>query len=223
MTKMPLLEIPEALNEQAYRSIRNAITSGTLKLGERLTERKLAADLGVSPTPVREALLCLEQEGLIERRGPRSVYVSKITSDGLPELIYIQALLRGAACRLAAKKITKENLNKLFSLLEKAKKSIENQKPETAFEYNIEFHEIINQSCENPILSNFIITTDAFDRSHRITILKEELSSMKYEYFLESYQEHLAIAEALSNRDGETAEMIMRKHTLRVGERYTIK
>src|SRR5258705_3278140 len=94
------------LSDQAYRALRDEITTGELKPGQRLTERALADHLGVSPTPVREALQRLEHERLIERDAVRSIRVAEPSVGRLYELALIEVALRGVAARLAAERAT---------------------------------------------------------------------------------------------------------------------
>jgi DNA-binding GntR family transcriptional regulator len=94
------------LSDQAYNALRGDITSGQFKPGQRVTERALALHLGVSPTPVREALQRLEHERLIERDSVRAIRIAEPSADRLYELAVIEAALRGAAARLAADRAT---------------------------------------------------------------------------------------------------------------------
>src|SRR5260221_13225414 len=94
------------LSDQAYRALREDITTGALKPGQRLTERSLAEHLGVSPTPVREALQRLEHERLIERDAVRTIRVADPSVARLRELSLIEVALRGVAARLAAERAT---------------------------------------------------------------------------------------------------------------------
>src|ERR1700756_4962000 len=94
------------LADQAYRALREEIISGDLKPGERLTERHLAGRLGVSPTPIREALQRLEHEHLIQRTDTRRILVAEPSDRRLYELTLIEAALRGVSARLAAENAT---------------------------------------------------------------------------------------------------------------------
>ena len=82
----------QSLADQAYRALRTAITQGDLRWGDKITERGLAASLGVSPTPVREALRRLEQEQLVERTGPRSLRVATVSPLARTESSVIEGL-----------------------------------------------------------------------------------------------------------------------------------
>src|SRR5258707_3452918 len=102
----PKLTTGPTLSDQAYRALREDITTGTLRPGQRLTERSLAEHLGVSPTPVREALQRLEHERLIERDAVRAIRVADPSVARLRELSLIEVALRGVAARLAAERAT---------------------------------------------------------------------------------------------------------------------
>ena len=98
----PKLTTGPTLSDQAYKALREDITTGALKPGQRLTERGLAEHLGVSPTPVREALQRLEHERLIERDAVRSIRVAAPSVARLRELALIEVALRGASARSQA-------------------------------------------------------------------------------------------------------------------------
>jgi DNA-binding GntR family transcriptional regulator len=97
------LVIGPALSDRAYTALREAITDGRYLPGARLTERALAANLGISPTPAHEALRRLEYERLIERDAVRTIRVADPSTSQLYDLTLIEAALRGVAARLAAR------------------------------------------------------------------------------------------------------------------------
>ncbi|NJA60895.1 GntR family transcriptional regulator, partial [Streptomyces sp. NEAU-H3] len=106
MGQLPHLAASETLGDQAYAAIRDAIVSGDLVRGQKVTERGLAESLDISATPVREALRRLEQDRLVERTGPRSVRIAKFAAEELREFTLIGDSLRALAARLAAEKST---------------------------------------------------------------------------------------------------------------------
>src|SRR5277367_1337775 len=113
------------LAEQAYLAIREAIATRRIRPGERLTERGLAMLLGVSPTPVREALRRLAQEGLVERPTPRTLAVVEHSAEGLLELQYAEIMLRATLARIAAAKATQADVARLARILEELEASAE--------------------------------------------------------------------------------------------------
>ena len=210
---LPNLHATTSLGDQAYSVIRDAIAGGDIKPGARLTERSLAQQLNVSPTPVREALRRLEQEGLVERTGVRQLHVSNMTNQAVSELILMQAALRGVATRLAAEKITEDELDEIDEILQQAIDQFDSASAETLIALSARFHEIINHASRNSVLINFLDTTQVFSRSQRLRVLDEK-RNFDRERLAEHYAEHQAIARALRAGDADLAEELMRQHTL---------
>ena len=102
-----------SLGDQSYRILRDMITSGELAPGERVTERGLAARLGVSPTPIREAISRLTHERLLLRVDGRTLQVAAPSLRQLREMSLIHAALSGVAARLAAEYASKEELDEI--------------------------------------------------------------------------------------------------------------
>jgi DNA-binding GntR family transcriptional regulator len=211
------LEATGSLGERGYERIRDAITSGVLTPGTRVTERALAQELGTSPTPVREALRRLEQEGLLERKGTRGLYVAQLPTSALSEMLYLQALLRGAAARLAAQKLTDDHLQELQDLLRQMEAAGEAGDAETIYELSRRFHQVIETASGNDLLITFLNTIDAFERSHHVQAIRDGLDN-RPRLLHRSHSEHTEIARALTARDAGRAEALMRAHTLRAGE-----
>lgn len=109
-----------SLAERAYQHLRDLIVAGSLAPGERVTERGLAERLSVSPTPVREAIKRLEVDGLLERKGPRTVCVATAVSATPAQLAEVEIALRGLIARLAATHATAGDIDHLDRLLDVA-------------------------------------------------------------------------------------------------------
>lgn len=205
------------MSDQAYELIREAISSGALKLGEKITERNLAKQLNISPTPIREALKRLEHEGLVERKGPKSLVVSDRSESGIAEIVYIEAKLQGVAARFAAAKITEQELGEIRGLYEKAVRILDHASGEEILQLAHRFHEIVNQASRNDILIRFLETFSAFNYSHRLHSINLEMQ-YKTSHLKDSLGEHLEIFKALIARDGELAERLMVAHNLRTSK-----
>ena len=210
-TLQPLAQ-SETLAEQAYFAIRGAITAGDLRPGERITERNLARRLHVSATPIREALRQLEQEGLVLRTPNREVTVSDMPRASVAELLLVQAALRGVAARLAAEKITEEELAEIHTLLQENESILETAPAELLLELADRFHTLVDQASRNLTLTKFLETIMAFDPIDRLESLTDRRRAQ------ERFQEHKQIAAALGDRDRERAEGLMRSHVLRAGQ-----
>jgi DNA-binding GntR family transcriptional regulator len=211
------IQRPMSLSDQAYELIREAISSGALELGERITERYLAKQLNISPTPIREALKRLEHEGLIERKGPKSLGVSDRSDSGIAEIVYIEAVLQGIAARFAAAKISEQELGEIRALYEKAVRILDHALGEEILQLAHRFHEIVNQASRNDILIRFLETSATFNYSHRLHSLNAEIQ-YKTGHLKDSLNEHLEIFQALIARDGELAERLMVAHSMRTSK-----
>jgi DNA-binding GntR family transcriptional regulator len=205
------------LADQAYGALRDEIISGRLEPGERLTERHLARRLGVSPTPIREALQRLEHEHLIERTETRRIQVAQPSRRRLHELALVEAALRGVAARLAAEHATDKEL----AAIEKTHRQFTDLalSPERALATTRRLHELIDSASHNEALIRMIATATAFDWQFRLATV-EEIYRPNPKAALERHREHGRIVEALKARDGDAAEHLMRRHILRANDAH---
>jgi DNA-binding GntR family transcriptional regulator len=208
-TQPRALSTGPTLADQAYRSLREDIIEGRLEPGERITERRLAERLGVSPTPVREALGRLEHEHLIERSGTRRIQVAEPSHKRLFELTLIEAALRGVAARLAAENATTSEIAALQRLHERF--TDVSLAPERALALTRELHASIDRASHNETLISMIATATAFDWDFRVTTVRDIFGPDR-QRVMDRHREHGAIIEAIADRDGERAERLMREH-----------
>jgi DNA-binding GntR family transcriptional regulator len=206
-----------SLSDQAYESIRKTISSGSLKAGERITERWLAQQLKVSPTPIREALHRLEQEGLLQRSDDRGLYIYEMSNSEIKELFYLVSILRGAAARIAATKITEAKLRELQDLVDVGESVLNSASVEEVFNNAYEFHNIIIQASENELLINFLDTANVFYKRYRLRAMEEGLKSDAKD-LRTSLREHIAILDALRAHDADKVEQLTQAHIRRVGD-----
>jgi DNA-binding GntR family transcriptional regulator len=196
--------------------LRDLITSGALSPAERVTERGLAGRLGVSPTPVREAISRLIHERLLVRVDGRTLQVAAPSLRGLREMSLIHAALRGVAARLAAENATDEELAEIARV---HKASARGSEPASgrARELRHDVHQLIERASHNPSLIDMIATAEAFGRPLRARAQQEKAAA---EGVQRAVREHEEIIEALRARDGERAEKLMREHELWIGRSY---
>lgn len=201
----------QSVSQQISDYLRAAIVQGAVKPGQRLIEETLAQELGVSRTPVREALRRLEAEGLIEFEAQKGARVRPVSADELAELYELRVLLEGHAARLAAQKITpkdvralRDNIDKFLAILNQS--DTRGQQIEQLIELNKEFHNRIIQLSGN---------------RHLIRIAKSLLESNAlygvYYYHDEhksrvSHQDHLDILNALEQHQAARAQKLMQAH-----------
>lgn len=196
---------------QAYNALKSAITEMDIYDHNeeiRLDERQLSEKLGVSRTPIREAMTLLEQEGFVRSSPRRGVFVVRKTKRELLDMIVVWAALESMAARMAAENASQqeiESLRKLFRNFEKA------TLPEHMGEYsdaNISFHkQILRMSGCRLIVEmtdNLFIHMRAI---RKVTIAHDDRAQR-------SIEEHMRIIEALEARDADRAERLVRDHTL---------
>jgi DNA-binding GntR family transcriptional regulator len=211
---------------QAYQVLRDDITMRRLPPGERITERGLAERLGISPTPVREALRRLEHERLVERIDKRSLVVADPPIAQMIELTRVEAALRGVAARLATANASNAELEQIRSAYADIE-ALEATPIVDAAEYAAvlpatrRFHRLIDEASHNPMLIDMIATATAFDerfRLHTYEVLRER--STGSDWFGHRLRQHRPILDALLARDGDRAEETMREHILYVSDLF---
>jgi DNA-binding GntR family transcriptional regulator len=133
-----------SVRERAYEFLKSSVLSGHFKPGERLTEEHLAKKLGVSRTPVREALHKLESEGLIKPLETRGFIVSRDSKDEVEELFELRAILEGYALRMISERISEEDLKHLDRLIAGAEDALRRKRMEEVFKWNTKFHDMLH-------------------------------------------------------------------------------
>ncbi len=200
------LDSYKPLRELVLDAIREAIINGNLKPRERLMEIQLAEELGVSRTPIREALRKLELEGFIVMIPRKGAYVADISFKDIADVYEIRAALEGLAAALAAERITDEELEEMERYLVGKAEAIANNDIEKLVDVDTKFHELIYQASRNERLSNIINNLREQIQRCRITSLSVP-GRMK-----ESLQEHRAIVEAIQSRDTQLARQVAQDH-----------
>jgi DNA-binding GntR family transcriptional regulator len=189
----------------ATELIRQAILDGRLDPGSRLKEEELARELGISRTPVREALLMLQAEGLIETTPNRGAVVRTHDAADLIDLYQLRALLEGYAARLAAARVSEEELGLLGDSCDRFDR-IAGDDIRQLVKENLGFHSAIHAAAGSPRLSGMVrrvIELPLVYRSYVWYSPDQKRISAHY---------HRQITNALRARDAERAELVMREH-----------
>lgn len=198
--------------DQVHAILRGRIISGELTPNQRLTERGLSSELGVSPTPVREAISQLEYERLLVRIDGR-LHVAAPDARRIRELALVQAALRGVAARLAAENASDGEMAEIAAAYEgpsdpAAGRPTSDDERLHAFRRRRHFHELIELAAHNLTLSDMIATTTAFDFQFKSRALLHGAFPEPHPATVE----HRRILDALLARDGMAAEVAMREH-----------
>lgn len=200
------LDSYKPLRELVLDAIREAIINGTLKPRERLMEIQMAEELGVSRTPIREALRKLELEGFIVMVPRKGAYVADVSFKDIADVFEIRAALEGLAAGLAAERITDEELEDMERLLAEKADSIARQDMEQLIEVDTKFHEAIYRASRNDRLTAIINNLREQIQRYRTTSLAYP-GRMK-----QSLDEHRSIVEAIQSRDIQLARQTAQEH-----------
>lgn len=194
------------LREVVFKTIRQAIIEGKFQPGERLMEVSLANKLGVSRTPVREAMRMLELEGLVVMIPRRGAEVARITVKDLRDTLEVRLAMESLSVRLACERIDDEGRDKLKKASVKFKEAVKSKKVSAIVESDEEFHNVIYACSKNKRLIN--ITQNLREQVYRYRL--EYVRDFSYHDNL--IKEHDLITMAILDGDAVTAEKIMNEH-----------
>jgi len=201
------------LKDQVYSILREAVSNMDIYSTPeppRLDERKLAVELGVSRTPVREALSRLEQEGFVKNIPRRGTFVVRKTKREVLEVVYVWAALESMAARLATERASDEEIGRLREVFatfddEEARAHI-NEYSET----NIEFHQTLIGLSQCELIKTLSSSLFLHMRAIRVQALKD----IEHHRSDQSVIDHMRIIEALEARDADRVERLVREHAL---------
>ena len=196
----------ELLSKKVYRILKSRILEGSFKPGEKLLESRIAKQLGVSRTPVREALRLLASAGFAKMSPNQAIIVAEISTKDLQEVIQIRGVLEGLAARLAIAFITEEDIAAMENCNKKMEKFLdENNITDFSKESN-RFHELIMSKCGNDRLIH--IRKNLEDQIYQFRSISLHIPG-RLETAL---KEHKEIAEALKQKDADKADDLSKKH-----------
>lgn len=196
------------LRDVVFNTLREAILKGDLKPGERLMELQLAAQLGVSRTPIREAIRMLEQEGLAVTVPRKGAEVAKMTLKGMEDVLEIREALDILACQLACERITEEQLVLLKEKKKAFETSLKTGNVKEIAETDVAFHDVIYDATGNQKLVNMLNNLREQIYRYRVEYLKRE------ENYPKLIKEHNEIYTSLANRSKKDATDSIREHVI---------
>ncbi len=205
LTKVNLNDY-KPLREVIFNTLREAIIVGELKPGERLMEVQLADKMGVSRTPVREAIRKLELEGLVEMLPRKGAHVADLSVKDIMDVLEVRATLDGLATRLSASRITDEEIKELRHQLAQFINYVEKDNLQGSIKKDVEFHDIIYRSSRNEKLIQISNNLREQVQRFRVIYIKDYSSSR------ELIREHTEILEAIASRDPAAAMECAQRH-----------
>jgi len=195
------------VRESTYNNLKSDVLAGRFNPGERLTEEHLAKSMGVSRTPVREALHKLESEGLIKPLESRGFSVARDSREEMEDLFDIRAALEGYAIRLICDCITAESIAVLEDLIRKAEDALKRKKLDEIFKYNTRFHDVLHDVISHKSrFHNLIADTRKYVLRYRKDSLQYLTAARR------TIDGHKKIVLAISLKNPDLCERVMREH-----------
>jgi DNA-binding GntR family transcriptional regulator len=198
-----------SLVDQVYEHLRTAIIRADLPPGHKLVELEIAAQMGTSQGPVREALQRLEHEGLVERRARSATFVTNVSTHEVYELFFIRSVIEGFAISRTARLITLDQCNELQILVDKMADAGAEDDIMTLADYDLQFHRLICEwSASNALLRAWSPLSSQIQR------FVVQSHPWHYPDLIEVGRRHQPIVDALRNHDAENAPQILKDHIM---------
>lgn len=194
------------LRDVVFNTLRQAILKGELKPGERLMEIALAEKLGVSRTPIREAMRKLELEGLVVMIPRRGAQVANITEKDLNDVLEVRIALENVAIEKACTRMSEEDMGRLWLAAKEFERTMAEGNLVRLAEADVEFHEIIYRASDNKRLNQVLNNLREQIYRYRVEYLKEEETRNVL------VKEHEELTKAIRQRDVKKAQEISFRH-----------
>lgn len=194
------------LRDVVYKKLRRAILMEELKAGDRLTEIYLADKLGVSRTPIREAIRKLEQEGLVIMLPRRGTVVAEITEKSLKDVLEVRRVLDMLSAELACERMDEDGEKALEKACHDFERAVKNRDLSDIAQKDVALHNIIVEASGNNVLQQMINNLSEQMYRYRVKYLKDD---SKYETLV---KEHQGIYESIIKRDKKTAARLAKEH-----------
>ena len=206
-SQIKLSDDGRSLVDRVTISLREAILKGTFRPGEKLDNDLISTILGVSKTPVREAIKRLEAEGIIDSQAHRGSYVANLTRKGVREIFAVRSLLEQEVVRLITSTTPEATLDRLEDSLTKELVRIEAGDASQHFEIDVDFRNTLLEAVDNQLLKEVLHSL-----RHRIAIVRRIANFQPGPHMVEPLKEHRAIIQAIRSRNPEQAVIAMGHH-----------
>jgi phosphonate utilization transcriptional regulator len=199
----------ESLTSLVQREIERRIVGGELPPGSKLNEAELAGELRVSRGPVREAFRALEQAGLVHTAKNRGVFVRQVSLEEANEIYEVRAALEAQIGKLAAKRATPPQLERLRGIVKRMQAVGRKRDPDAYFPLNLEFHEALAETAGNRALAaNYRRVVN------ELNLYRREAIKRNVDIIPVSTKEHAAIVDAVAKGDAGLAERLLYEHVI---------
>jgi DNA-binding GntR family transcriptional regulator len=195
------------LSDVAYQRLKDAIRHADMQPGEPLSETRLSSILGISRTPVREALRQLAQEGLVQIIPGRAITIASRSIRDVLNIVHMRSLLEPELARLVAETISPRYLEELQQAMSEMETAAANNNQEAWSIADTQYHETLNAACPNELLGE--MTTQMRNRVHYLANIDSQTNP---ERLAACTAEHREIVEAIAAHDSAAAEKAVRRH-----------
>lgn len=201
--------VEKTLSDKASIRLTEAIVTGELKQGQKLSEADLATRYGISRGPLREAIRQLEGMRLVKRIPHAGARVVQLDTKAMADLYRVREALEGMACRMAAEQMPPQEVDTLFKLLDTHEQQIKRAEGESYYqsEGNFDFHFHIAQGSRNQMLIDLL----AGELYQLLRMCRYQTSNLRSRPQI-ALKQHRQMAEAIAKGDGDLAELLMRRH-----------
>jgi DNA-binding GntR family transcriptional regulator len=196
----------KSLREKVYESLRKSILHGKMKPGQHLIEEQLAGHVGISRTPVREALHKLERDELVTRLPKGGFAVREFTKEDVEEIFGIRSALESYAAYLATLHMAPDKISILEKKLNESEDALEKGDDNKVVQLNTEFHDLLYKSCKSKKLVEMINTFRDYFYRYRSALLHIQNG------ISQSNKDHRQMLEAMKKKNPGLAERLVRKH-----------
>lgn len=208
-SSIPLSVTRDTLQQRVANSLRELLIQGSLEPGSKLNERELCEQLGVSRTPLREAIRLLVSEGLVVLDPGRGAFTPVLSTTDISNTFELLGAMEGLAGELAAQRISDEELTELAALQHEMQATFERHDLPGYYRLNARAHDLLSEAARNPVLRENWKQVNSRMHALRFRSNQDEGKWMK------ALEEHAQILAAMQKRDGAAARQLLERHLLR--------
>jgi len=201
-----------SLSTKAYNALKEKIMKMELNLGVPLSEKRLASELNMTRTPVREAIHRLKHEGLLKVIPRRGTFVNSLSVSEIRQIYEMAEALESMAASLAAERVSNEDIDRLQKILTRMKKALANKDMDNWIEADLEFHECVIEIARNKYIGDAMRKIN--DQIHRARLLYIRIKGEP----IQSTRDHERMMEAIASHDAQLVRKLTREHIRRIRE-----
>lgn len=212
ITRQSIISVSKSsLAQLTYNELRESIITNAIHPGDILSEQGIAKQLNISRTPVHEALMLLEKDGLVQIRRGVGAFVTPLSHQDIKHIQEVRMLLELEAVRCALGNITESDLREMREVVSRLQNRLnagEELSPQECFKMDFDFHGTIIARCDNPYVRQFLDTIHS-------NIRRLQVLSFNRQYSLESFiSQHLSLLDVIETRDVDVVESAYREHLI---------